>query len=87
MPAAINVIGGTLSGTGVSGGLLSMASGTSIALAGGLATAGITTHGVSFLGPVTLLFDTPPNGATTYDVLTYGAGGVTGFGNLSAPRR
>ncbi len=83
MGAAINVIGGTLSGTGSAGGFLSMASGTSLALAGGLNTAGITTNGVSFVGPVSVVFDSDPDGGVTYDVITYGAGGVTGFGNLS----
>jgi autotransporter-associated beta strand protein len=84
MSAAINVIGGTISGTGTAGGALAMSAGTSLALAGGATTTGLTTNGVSFTGPVALVFDSAPNNGVTYDVITYGAGGVTSFANLSA---
>jgi fibronectin-binding autotransporter adhesin len=84
MAAAINVAGGaTISGTGISQGLLSMADGSIIALAGGLTTASITTNGVTFANAASIVFDLAPDAGVTYDVITYGAGTFTAPGNLT----
>ncbi|MBP7950307.1 MAG: autotransporter-associated beta strand repeat-containing protein [Verrucomicrobiales bacterium] len=74
--------GAAISGTGSTTGLLTTESGASISLAGGGSTTSLTSNGVTFAntaGGTTIRFLTAPVAATTYDVVTYGAGALTNF--------
>jgi autotransporter-associated beta strand protein len=73
---------GSISGTGSTTGLLTFATGTNIALAGGATTTSLTSNGVTFSGSSQVIFLSAPVSSTVYDVLTYGAGTVTNPGNL-----
>ncbi len=81
LTSPVTVTGGVISGTGSTTGLLTLNGGT-IALAGGAAPTSLTANGVAISTATTLVFDAPPT-AATYDVVTYGAGGQTGFSSLS----
>ena len=82
LTSPVTVTGGVISGTGSTTGLLTLNGGT-IALAGGAATTSLTANGVGISTATTLVFDAPPTAATTYDVVSYGAGGQTGFSSLA----
>jgi len=74
----------SIGGTGTSTGSLTVAAaGTALGLTGGATTASLTVNGATLNGPVAGRFFGAPVGGTTYDVLTYGAGGVTNPENLS----
>jgi autotransporter-associated beta strand protein len=75
--------GGAVGGTGSSTGDLDMTTGSTLLLTGGATTTGVSFDGVSFGGTVYLEFASSPDDATVYDVVTYGAGGRTGFASLS----
>lgn len=75
--------GGTFGGTGGSTGDLDMTTGSTLLLTGGATTTGMSFDGVSFGGTVYLEFASSPIDATMYDVVTYGAGGFSGYASLS----
>lgn len=87
LTSAITTSGGVLTGTGSTTALLTMNAGSTLSLAGGGTTTSLTTNGVAFGGATTLNFLTPMVPYTEYDVVTYGGGGVTGLGNLTANTR
>ncbi|MCO5052940.1 MAG: autotransporter-associated beta strand repeat-containing protein [Verrucomicrobiae bacterium] len=72
----------TLGGSGVSAGSLTTSNQATLNLVGGFDTTGSTFNGVDFYGPTYLDFETMPMANTTYDVITYGAGGLANFENL-----
>ena len=73
-----------IGGTGTSTGSLTVAAaGTTLGLEGGTTTTSLTVNGASLNGPVAGRFLNAPVGGTTYDVLTYGASGVTNPENLT----
>lgn len=75
--------GARISGTGSTTGLLTMNAGSSIGLLGGGTTTSLTSNGVNFAGATSLAFLTAPVASTVYDVVTYGAGGVTNLANFN----
>jgi autotransporter-associated beta strand protein len=75
--------GARIGGTGSTTGSLTMGSGALIGIVGGATTTGLTVNGATFEGFADAEFITPPQPATTYDVLTYGAGGVVNPDNLA----
>ena len=83
LTSPITVTGGSITGTGSTTGALTLNGGT-IALAGGATTTSLTANGVTFSAATALNFLTLPTASTTYDVVTYGAGGVTNLSNLTA---
>lgn len=73
-----------IGGTGTSTGSLTVGStGTALGLVGGATTTSLTVNGATLDGPVSGRFLGAPVGGTTYDVLTYGAGGVINPANLT----
>lgn len=85
LTSAVSVSSGAkVSGTGSTTGLLTLAGGSYIVLAGGATTTSLTSNGVTFSGTTTITWDSALVDTTVYNVVTYGAGGVSGFGNLSA---
>lgn len=78
---------GRISGTGSTTGTLSTVTGSGIVLAGGSTFSSIAANGVAIGGTTTISFLSNPTAATTYDVFTYGAGGVTGAASLVASWR
>ncbi len=78
--------GGNLSGNGITSGTLTLNSGaTFTALTDG--TAITASGGVNIAGTAKLAFSGAVGNGSTYDLFFYGAGGVTGLANLSAPFR
>lgn len=71
--------GAILSGTGSTTGSLTLNAGSTLAVN---TTTEFTANGVNFAGATELLFQSALTPATTYDVVTYGAGGLSGFGNI-----
>lgn len=86
LTSAVTATGGAVAGTGSTTGSLTLNGGT-IFLAGGATTSSLTSNGVTFSVPTALYFVSLPLASTNYDVVTYGAGGVTNFGNLTASYR
>ena len=78
---------GSISGTGSTNQLLTLASTGRIALVGGATTTSITANGATFSGSNVVTFLSAPVNTTVYDVFTYGAGAVTTPGNLTADAR
>jgi autotransporter-associated beta strand protein len=60
-----------------------MNAGSILSLDGTSTSVSLSSNGVSFAGATALTFDSAPV-AGTYDVIKYGAGGVSGLGNLSS---
>lgn len=91
LTSAISVSSGaSISGssTGSTTGTYTSAGGAGIVLPGGGTTTSFTANGATIgTGVTTVSFLTSPTPSTTYDVFTYGAGGLTLTGTLSAPRR
>ncbi|MES2657692.1 MAG: autotransporter-associated beta strand repeat-containing protein [Verrucomicrobiota bacterium] len=86
LTSAINVASGaTITGTGSTTGLLTMSGGSTFA-ANTSGTA-LTANGVAFTGATNLIFNGATTNGSTYDLFTYGAGGVTGLGNLTSTFR
>jgi fibronectin-binding autotransporter adhesin len=84
LTSAVNVgSGARLTGSGSTNQLLTMNGGSTLTLAGGATTNGLAANGVTFAGPVSLNFASPPIASTVYDVLGYGSGAVTDIVNLS----
>ena len=84
MTSAVTVgSAGAISGTGSTTGSMTFAGGTQIFLEGGETTTGLSSNGVTFSAATRASFLTVPVASTTYDVLTYGAGGVSDPSNLS----
>ena len=84
LTSAITVApGATLSGTGSTSGLLTMAAASNFALAGGATTTGLTVNGATFDGALLAIFVTDPIPSTVYNVLNYGTGTVTSPENLT----
>ncbi len=81
-PITVNT-GAKLRGSGSTNQLLTMNGGSTLVLAGDATTTGLTANGVTFAGPVGLIFAAPPVASTVYDVFTYGSGAVTDIANLS----
>lgn len=78
--------GGNVTGNGIANGSLTLNSGaTFTALTNN--TAITVGNGVNIAGPAKLAFSGAVANGSTYDLFFYGAGGVTGLGNLSAPFR
>jgi len=71
-----------LGGTGNSTRHLTTAAGSSLIQTGGTTTAGLTFNGTTISNPTYIEFASPQNDATTYEVLGYGAGGLSGYENL-----
>ena len=81
LTSAVTATAGTvLTGAGSSTGSLTMAAGSSFGISG---TSGTSFNGVTLGGTTYLEFLTTPVESTVYDVVSYGAGGITNFGNLS----
>jgi autotransporter-associated beta strand protein len=78
---------GTISGIGSTTGTLSTVTGSGIFLTGGVTSTSLVANGVAIGGSTSVSFLTNPSAATHYDVFTYGAGGLTGFANLTAAWR
>ena len=78
---------GRISGTGSTTGTLTTATGSGIFLTGGATLNGLVANGVTIGGATSVSFLSNPTAATTYDVFTYGTGGLSGFGNLTAAWR
>lgn len=78
---------GRLSGTGSTTGTVTMAANSGFLLTGGATQNGLVANGVTISGATTVSFGSNPTPDTIYDVITYGAGGLTGFGNLTAAWR
>ena len=78
---------GSISGTGSTTGLLTLASGSNIVLAGGNTTTSITTNGATFNGSNLVTFLSAPLTSTQYVVFNYGVGAVTNIGNLTVEYR
>ncbi len=74
---------GTLGGSGGSTGTLAMSGTSTFLLTGGATTTGLTFNGVTLADTVYLEFASSPDNATVYDVVTYGAGGLSGLANLT----
>ncbi|MFY7818941.1 MAG: beta strand repeat-containing protein [Akkermansiaceae bacterium] len=84
----VSVQGGArISGTGSTTGSLTMAASSGFSLNGGTTLNGLVANGVTISGATTVSFANNPTPATTYDVVTYGATGLTGFTNLTAAWR
>jgi fibronectin-binding autotransporter adhesin len=79
--------GGNISGTGSTTGTLTTAATSGIRLTGGSTFNSLVANGVTIGGTTSISFLTNPTAATSYDVFTYGAGGLTGFNNLTAAWR
>jgi autotransporter-associated beta strand protein len=83
--------GASLSGTGSTTGRLTLANGGGLLLGGGTTTTGLTVNGATFTGTATgtnqVTFASPPVTGATYDVVTYGGGGLTGLANLKVMNR
>lgn len=75
--------GGSISGTGSTTGSLTMNAGSAFALTGGATTTSLTANGVTLAGATSIVSSSPLVNGTVYDVVTYGAGGLTGIANLS----
>jgi fibronectin-binding autotransporter adhesin len=71
--------GATFAGTGSTTGSLSLAGGSTLSVDTG---AEFSSNGVDFAGQTNLLFSGSFSSGNTYDVITYGAGGVTNLANL-----
>lgn len=67
-----------ISGSGSTTGLLTLAANSGIVLAGGVTSTSLAANGVTITSPVPVTFDTAPIAGNVYDVLTYGAGTITG---------
>ena len=81
LTSEVTAAGGTvLTGSGSSTGSLTMAAGTSFGISG---TNGTNFNGVTLSGTTYVEFLTAPVESTVYDVVAYGAGGITNFGSLS----
>ncbi len=78
---------GRISGTGSTSGSLALAAGSGFALTGGNTLNSLVANGVTISGAATVSFASNPTPATTYDVVTYGVTGITGFSNLTAAWR
>ncbi len=88
MTSAITVdTSGSISGTGSTTGLLTLSSGSVLALAGGATTTSLTVNGATFSGSNLVTFLTAATPNTAYDVFTYGSGTVTNPGNLTVAWR
>lgn len=86
LTSAINVAGGaTISGTGSTTGSLTMSGGSTFAA--NTSGSALTANGVTFSGATNLIFNGATTDGSTYDLFTYGAGGVTGLGNLTSTFR
>lgn len=80
-PVEINELG-SLSGNGSTSSTLTL-NGGHIHLAGGSATDdAFTADSITISKPLVVLFDTPPSTSTTYTILNYGSGGITGVDKL-----
>lgn len=86
LTSAINVANGaTITGTGSTTGLLTMSGGSTFAAnTSGVAFAA---NGVTFTGATSLIFNGATTNGSTYDLFTYGAGGVSGLSNLTSTFR
>jgi autotransporter-associated beta strand protein len=78
---------GNISGIGSTTGTLSTVAGSGIFLTGGATYTSLVANGVTIGGSTPVSFLTNPAAATNYDVFSYGAGGLTGFANLTATWR
>lgn len=79
---------GLISGGGSTTGSLTTVAGAGILLAGGNSYTGLVANGVTIGGATSVSFLSNPIAANTaYDVITYGAGGLTGLANLTAAWR
>ncbi|MEO5914397.1 MAG: autotransporter-associated beta strand repeat-containing protein [Luteolibacter sp.] len=86
LTSAINVANGaTITGTGSTTGSLTMSGGSTFAA--NTSGSALTANGVTFSGPTSLIFNGATTNGSTYDLFTYGAGGVTGLANLSSTFR
>jgi fibronectin-binding autotransporter adhesin len=78
--------GASLSGTGATTGSVTLANGGGLVLAGGSTLASITANGATFTGTTSgtnqVTFASAPVTGSTYDVITYGSGTLTGLSNL-----
>lgn len=86
LASAVNVANGaTITGTGSTTGLLAMSGGSTFAAN----TSGVafTANGVTFTGATNLIFNGATTNGSTYDLFTYGAGGVSGLSNLTSTFR
>ncbi len=79
---------GIISGDGSTTGSFTTVAGAGILLAGGNTYTGLVANGVTIGGTTSVTFLSNPTAANTaYDVITYGAGGLTGLANLTAAWR
>ena len=78
---------GSISGSGSTTGLLTLSSGSAIALAGGATTTSLTVNGATFSGSNLVTFLNPAAANAVYDVFNYGNGAVTGIANLTVAWR
>jgi autotransporter-associated beta strand protein len=69
--------GTSLAGSGASTGSLTTAADTTLVLGGGASTTARAFNGVTLNGPTYFEFLSAPQGGTVYDVLGYGAAGIT----------
>jgi len=84
--SAIAVSNGVIGGEGSTTGSLTL-TGSSIAIAGGETVTGLTVNGVTFNDSTGVVFDSPLTAGYVYEVLTYGAAGVTNPENLKIGAR
>jgi fibronectin-binding autotransporter adhesin len=73
--------GSAIGGTGTATGSLTTLAGSSIVLDGGTGF-GTTFNGCMIAAPTYIEFSSSPVSGNAYDVVTYGAGGISGYGNL-----
>ncbi len=74
---------GAISGGGSTTGSATFAGGAQILVEGGVTLTGLVSSGVTFSGPTKASFLTAPIPTATYDILTYGTGGITNAANLA----
>lgn len=73
--------GSAIGGTGTATGSLTTLADSSIVLDGGTGS-GTTFNGCTIAAPTYIEFSSSPVSGNAYDVVTYGAGGISGYGNL-----
>lgn len=83
LTSSVSIAGGaTFSGTGSTTGSATFAAGSVLLVDQPAGTPGFTSAGATFSGSTELRFATPPSDGEIYEILSYGAGTVTGFTNL-----
>ena len=76
--------GATIAGSGSTSGSLTLQGGSTLAPTPSTSFSLVASGGVNITGPTNLVFNGTPTNGQAYVLFNYGAGGITGIGNLSS---